>query len=215
MKKRLWVLEAVFVICFASFFSVSVYAQDGCNMQGGGVIVCDKNKALSFWQDDCNDWFNQVKFQKSNDGMRSWGGIVPLDIEESDLNPLDDIQWEDFFRGKVGKKDTIFVPFIGYKKVEGDRHPLIVIMTTQDCGNSWKLHQIEVQPPEGYDFKGSLGCPELEAKVERGYFVLFATFIFTQDTTEYGYGCVISTRDAENWTVSLTAQGQMPLICED
>jgi len=213
MKKKLWVLAAVFVICFASFFSVSVYAQ--CNTGGGGVIVCSKSNALSYWQDDCHDWFNQVKFQRSNDGMSSWGDIVELNIGASDLDPDDDMQWEEFFRGKVGKKDTIFVPFFGYKKLDVGRNPLIVIMTTQDCGNNWKLHQIEVQPPEGYVFQRSLGCPELEAKITPEYFVLFATFIFNDGASNKGYGCVISTRDAENWTVSLTAEGQMPTQCED
>ena len=215
MKKRLWVLVAVFVICFASPLLVSVYAQ--CNMQEGGVIVCDKKHALSFWQDDCDHAWLEVKFQRSNDGMRTWGDVEKLDMSDSNLNFGLDHQWEGFYRTKFGKRGTILVPFIGIDRRDGN--PLVAVKTTEDCGKNWNLHEIKVPIPEKDErltFVRSLGCPELAAEVVPEYFVMFATFVFADNTnTEYGYGCVISTRDGENWTASLTADGQMPPQCED
>jgi hypothetical protein len=213
---HLWVMVSILTMSLFPFTLDSAYAEDQCNMQEADVVVCNPHNALSYWQDDCIEPWFQIKYQKSNDRMQTWGPIEYLDTSGSHLDYAADTVFDGFFRGREDWKVVIAGPFIGTHKETG--HPLVVIYTTEDCGHSWEVHEIEVPVPAGLEFRRNLSCPELEAKVQPGYFILTATFVFGEEDDsidgEYGYGCVISTSDFRNWRVSLTGNGTMPPVCE-
>jgi hypothetical protein len=208
-----------FLSVYTSLFMLYNLDAQACNMQTGGVVVCNKaGYAISYWQDDCGLLQNQVKFQRSTDAMATWGALRTIDLSNSNLDFNRDHQFEGLFKAVLGEpaRTAIIAPIIGVHKNNINGTPLIVLMVSWNCGATWLLHEVKLPNPNGFTFRRITGCPELEVQVQdSGYFVIFSTLTFFNGTKEVGYGCVVSTSDGKNWRVTLTGNGKMPTVCED
>jgi hypothetical protein len=199
MRRRDSVLViAVLVLTVATLMSPSAYAQ--CTRSSNTkILAVNSTTALLYWYETCADNSSAVYYQRSTNGLNSWGAPRRL------LSVSDGRSSVQSFDGIIAGGTTLLASFAIERPTGGAR---IYVKTSTDRGATWSATTLVRSFPGEFN-----GCPTLDSSYESrlGLFVL-RTVIQNGDSAHV---YVLTSPDGITWSSAQLGGSNYPSNCDD